>query len=109
MAAGLVGIGRDRVLVFVSSGVMKCTKSIDRHIGQESSVGVCFAKRSRICRIGKTPWLAFVLLTVGGAPVGLVLVFAATRSEMALRCFRLVLVFAATRKEMALLHALPVS
>ena len=27
----------------------------------------------------------FVLLTVGGAPVGLVLVFAATRSEMALR------------------------
>ena len=27
----------------------------------------------------------FVLLTIGGAPVGLVLVFAATRSEMALR------------------------
>ena len=27
----------------------------------------------------------FVLLTVGGAPVGLVLVFAATRKEMSLR------------------------
>ena len=27
----------------------------------------------------------FVLLTIGGAPVGLVLVIAATRSEMALR------------------------
>ena len=27
----------------------------------------------------------FVLLTIGGTPVGLVLVFAATRSQMALR------------------------
>ena len=52
MAAGVVGIGRDRVLVFVSSGVMISIKSIDLHIGHESSVGVCFAKRSRIYRIG---------------------------------------------------------
>ena len=51
MAAGLVGIGRDRGLVFVSSGVMISIKSIDVHIGHESSVGVCFAKRSRIYRI----------------------------------------------------------
>ena len=41
MAAGRVGIGRVRVLVFAPSGVMKCIKSIDRHIGHESSVGVC--------------------------------------------------------------------
>ena len=39
-----------RYLVF-SSGVMISIKSIDRHIGHESSVGVCFAKRSRIYRI----------------------------------------------------------
>ena len=44
----------------------------------------------------------FVLLAIGGAPVGLVLVFAATRSEMALRSVGLVLVFAATRRQMAL-------
>ena len=42
------GIGRDRVLVFGFSGVMISIKSIDVHIGHESSVGVCFAKRSRI-------------------------------------------------------------
>ena len=46
---------RDRVLAFVSSGVMISIKSIGLHIGHESSVG---AKRSRIYRIGKTPWLA---------------------------------------------------
>ena len=46
-----VGIGRDRVLVFVSSGVIISIKSIDVHIGHESSVGVYFAKRSRIYRI----------------------------------------------------------
>ena len=34
---------------------------IDVHIGHESSVGVCFAKRLRIYRIGKTPWLAACL------------------------------------------------
>ena len=43
--------GRDRVLAFVSSGVMISIKSIDVHIGHESSVGVCLAKRSRIYRI----------------------------------------------------------
>ena len=91
MAAGRVGIARNRVLVFVSSGVIISIKSIDLHIGHESSVGVCFAKRSRIYRIGNTPWwvamvsVMFVLLTVGGAPVGLVLVFAATRNKVALR------------------------
>ena len=61
-------------------------KSIDRHIGHESSVGVCIAKRSRIYRIESAMVsVMFVLLTIGGAPVDLVLVFAATRSEMALR------------------------
>ena len=61
--------------------------SIDVHIGHESSVGVCLAKRSRIYRIESAAMVSvmFVLLTIGGAPVGLVLVFAATRKEMALR------------------------
>ena len=40
-----------RVLAFVSSGVMIRIKSIDVHVGHESSVGVCFAKRSRKYRI----------------------------------------------------------
>ena len=62
-------------------------KSIGLHIGHESSVGVSFAKRSGIYRIESAAMVSvmFVLLTIGGAPVGLVLVFAATRSEMALR------------------------
>ena len=62
-------------------------KSIDVHIGHESSVEVCFAKRSRIYRIESAAMVSvmFVRLTIGGAPVRLVLVFAATRSEMALR------------------------
>ena len=61
--------------------------SIDVHIGHESSVGVYLAKRSRIYRIESTAMASvmFVLLTIAGAPVGLVLVFAATRSEVALR------------------------
>ena len=50
-AAGHVGMGRDRVLVFGSSGVMISMKSIDVHIGHERSVGVYFANRSRIYRI----------------------------------------------------------
>ena len=58
--------------------------SIHVHIGHESSVGVYFAKRSRKYRI-RHGYRMFVLLVIGGAPVGLVLVFAATRSEMALR------------------------
>ena len=76
-----------RVLAFVSSGVMISINSIDVHIGHDSSVGVCLAKRSRIYRIESAAMVSvmFVLLTIGGAPVGLVLVFAATRSEMALR------------------------
>ena len=61
--------------------------SIDVHIRHESRVGVYLAKRSRIYPIESAAMVSvmFVLLTVGGAPVGLVLVFAATRSEMALR------------------------
>ena len=60
-----------RVLAFVSSGVMISIKSIDVHIGHESSVGVCFAKRSRIYRIGSAMVsVMFVLLTIGGASVG---------------------------------------
>ena len=61
--------------------------SIDVHIGHESSVGVYLAKRSRLYRIESAAMVSvmFVLLTVGGAVVGLVLVFAVTRSEMALR------------------------
>ena len=79
--------GRDRVLAFVSSGVMRSIKSIDVHIGHERSVGACIAKRSRIYRIESAAMVSvmFVLLTIGGAPVDLVLVFAATRSEMVLR------------------------
>ena len=59
--AGHIGIGRDRVLVFGLSGVMIQINVIDVHIGHESSVGVCFAKRLRIYQIGKTPWLASCL------------------------------------------------
>ena len=79
--------GRDRVLAFVSSGVMISINSIDVHIGHESSVGVYLAKRSRIYRIESAAMVSvmFVLLTIGGAPVDLVLVFAATLKEMASR------------------------
>ena len=49
--ASCLGIGIDRVLAFVSSGVMISIKSIDEHIGHEGSVGVCLAKRSQIYRI----------------------------------------------------------
>ena len=42
-------------------------KSIDRHIGHESSVGVCIAKRSRIYSIESAAMVSvmFVLLTMG--------------------------------------------
>ena len=43
-----VGIGRDRVLVFGLNGVMISIKIIYMHIGHDSSIGVCFSKRSRI-------------------------------------------------------------
>ena len=62
-ADGRIGIGRDSVLVFVPSGVMISIKYIEMHIGHESSVGVCLAKRLRIYRIGKTPLLAACLST----------------------------------------------
>ena len=39
------------VLVFGLSGVLISIKSIDRHIGHESSVGVCIAKTLRIYQI----------------------------------------------------------
>ena len=47
-------------------------KSIDVHIGHEGSVGVCFAKRSRIYPIESAAMVSvmFVLLTIGGASVG---------------------------------------
>ena len=54
-------IGHDRVLVFGFRGVMISIKSIDLHIGHGRSVRVCIAKRLRIYRIGKTPWLASCL------------------------------------------------
>ena len=82
----VAGIGRDRVLVFGFSGVMISIKSIDVHIGHERSVGVCFAKRSRIYRIGNRHFDIFSPRFLrGGGSVGLVLVFAATPKEMALR------------------------
>ena len=63
-------------------------KSIDVHIGHDSSVGVCFAKRSGIHRIGNRH---FAILSPPfperwrvGPDSFLVLVFAATCSEMAL-------------------------
>ena len=43
-----VGIGHDVVLVFGFSGVMISMKSIDMYILHDSSLGVCFANRSRI-------------------------------------------------------------
>ena len=57
-------------------------KSIDLHIGNGRSAQVCIAKRLRIYCIGS---VMFVRSTVGGRLVGLVLVFAATCREMALR------------------------
>ena len=77
-ASGLSVFGRDRVLASVSSGVMISINSIDVHIVHEGSVGVCFAKRSRKYRI-ESAAMASVMF------VRLVLVFAATRKEMALR------------------------
>ena len=62
-------------------------KSIDRHIGHERSEGVCFATDYEYIASNRQHAMVsvmFVLLTIGGAPVGLVLVFAATRKEMAL-------------------------
>ena len=50
-ASELSVFSRDRVLACVSSGVIISIKSIDVHIGHESSVGVYLAKRSRIYRI----------------------------------------------------------
>ena len=59
-------------------------KSIDEHIGHESSVGVCFAHRLRIYRIGHGQ--RHVCPFDDRGRVGrLVLVSAATRKEMALR------------------------
>ena len=43
-----VCIGHDVVLVFGFSGVMISMKSIDMYILHDSSLGVCFANRSRI-------------------------------------------------------------
>ena len=62
-------------------------KSIDRHIGHESSVGVCFAKRLRIYCIGKGAMVTdmFARSRVDGGSVGLVLVFAATREGEGVR------------------------
>ena len=63
-------------------------KSIDVHIGHESSVGVCLAKRLRIYRIKSAirHGQRHVCPVNGRWRVGrLVLVFAATRKEMALR------------------------
>ena len=82
-----LGIGLDRVLVFGLSSVMISIKSIDVHIGHESSVGVCFSRRDH-----EYIELAIAILTSfsprfprGGGSIGLVLVFAAMRREMALR------------------------
>ena len=66
-------------------------KSIDRHIGHESSVGVCFAKRSRIYRIESAirhGWRHDCPVN-GRWRVGrLVLVFAPTCRQMVLRSSR---------------------
>ena len=59
-------------------------KLIARHIGHDSSVGVCFAKNISNWQDAIVS-VMFARSTVGGAPVGLVLVFAATRRQMALR------------------------
>ena len=39
--------------MFVFSGIMITIKSIDRHIGHENSVGVCFPKRLRIASVNR--------------------------------------------------------
>ena len=72
--------------MFGLSGVIISIKSMDVYFGHESSVGVCFAKRSRIYRIGNHHFdIFFPLFPQGGGSIGLVLVFAATRMEMVLR------------------------
>ena len=63
-------------------------KSIDVHISHESSVGVISQRDHEYIESNRQYAMVsvmFVLLTIGGRPVGLVLVFAATPSEMALR------------------------
>ena len=84
-----LGIGSDRVLAFSFSGVMISIKLIDVHIiGHGRSVGVCVAKRVQIYRIGAIREGSFLSLpryAAGRLPFVLVLVFAATRGEMALR------------------------
>ena len=90
-AAGHIGIGCNRVLVFGLSDVMMSIKSIDVHIGHESSVGVCSSKITRIAlhRIASGyRCVVFASSTLGGGSVAissLVLVFATTHKEMALQ------------------------
>ena len=68
-----VGIGRDIVLVCGFSVVMKSIKLINMHIGHESSVRVCFAKRSRIYRIvcGFSQSFIFVRYPLDGGSVAI--------------------------------------
>ena len=81
--------------MFVLRGVLIIIKLIDAHIGHSSSVGVRFCEE--ITNISHRPCfsrrLIFVRSSLDGGLVTivfLVLVFAATRSEMALRSVLLI-------------------
>ena len=63
-----------RVLVFGLSGVMISIKSIDRHIGHGSSVGVCFLRIcfAKITRQGRpSRRFNFVRSPLGGGSVAI--------------------------------------
>ena len=81
--------------MFVLRGVLISIKLIDAHIGHSSSVGVCFCEE--ITNIYNWPWFSrrfvFVRSSLDGGSIAitfLVLVFAATRSEMALQSVLLI-------------------
>ena len=66
--------------MFVSSGVKISIRSIDVHIGHESNVGVYFARRDHEYIESNRQYATVTVMFVC-----LVLVFAATPKEMALR------------------------
>ena len=70
--------------MFGFSGLMISIKLIDVHIGHDGNV---FRENSKNISHRQYAMVSLMFLrsTVGGGSVGLVLVFAATRSEMALR------------------------
>ena len=87
LVAGCMGIGQDRVLLFSLRDVMISIKLM--YINHEISLGVGFSKTSRIALhrfgFGIRHFRPFPAKWRVGQDYFLVLVFAATRSELALR------------------------